>query len=147
MFCISCGKKIPDGMGFCPYCGAAQRGGGQAAPSPAPAPASGPAPASDPAPAPSPAAASGPASAPSPAAKPAPASGASPSSAAPAASAPAAPASPTALVPNVDDKRLGQIACALSAVVVVLELAGLHQVCLVIGAVAALWLLVNIVKK
>lgn len=127
MFCISCGKKIPDSMGFCPYCGAAQRGGGQAAPSPAPAPASGPAPA------------------PSPAAKPAP--GASPSTTASAASAPAAPASPTALIPNVDDKRLGQIACALSAVVVVLEFAGLHQVCLVIGAVAALWLLVNIVKK
>lgn len=133
MFCISCGKKIPDSMGFCPYCGADQRGGGQAAPSPAPAPA--------------PAPASGPAPAPSPAAKPVPAPGASPSSAAPAASAPAAPASPTALIPNVDDKRLGQIACALSAVVVVLELAGLHQVCLVIGAVAALWLLVNIVKK
>lgn len=129
MFCISCGKKIPDGMGFCPYCGAAQRGGGQAAPNPAPAPASGPAPA------------------PSPAAKSKPAPGISPSSTASAASAPAAPASPTALIPNVDDKRLGQIACALSAVVVVLELAGLHQVCLVIGAVAALWLLVNIVKK
>lgn len=138
MFCISCGKKIPDGMGFCPYCGAAQHGGGQAVPSPAPAPASGPAPA------PSPAPASGPAPAPSPAAKSKPAPGTSPSSTASAASA---PASPTTLVPNVDNKRLGQIACALSAVVVVLELAGLHQVCLVIGAVVALWLLVNIVKK
>ena len=120
MFCISCGKKIPDGMGFCPYCGAAQRGGGQANSAPASGPS--PAPASGPAPSPAPSPASGPAH------------------------ASATPAT-TALVPNVDDKRLGQIACVLSAVVVVLELAGLHQACQIIGVVAALWLLVNIVKK
>ena len=26
MFCSSCGKQIPDGSGFCPECGATQRG-------------------------------------------------------------------------------------------------------------------------
>ncbi len=131
MFCTSCGKKIPDGMGFCPYCGAAQHGGGQQTINPAPTPSPSPSPASSPNPATKPA----PGPAPSPASSPTPAP------------ASVTPASPTALVPNVDDKRLGQIACVLSAVVVVLEFAGLHQVCLVIGAVAALWLLVNIVKK
>ena len=144
MFCTSCGKKIPDGMGFCPYCGAAQKPGGQ----PSPSPASGPAPAPSPSPAPS----SGPATAKSrcatsagpkgtPIGTPAPASTATASGTA------ATTGTTTALVPNVDDKRLGQVACVLSAVVVVLELVGLHEVCKVIGFVAALWLLVNIIKN
>lgn len=138
MQCVACGKTIPDSMAFCPYCGAAQTGGASGSTSSSADSGTGSSSdsGSDSSSGDSGATSSGPA--PTPAPSPAPGAGATSGAAATASTAP---------TQRESDKRLGQIACALSAVALALVIAGLQDICTGLGAIVSAYLLINIFRK
>lgn len=144
MQCVACGKTIPDSMAFCPYCGAAQTGGASGATSSSAD--SGTGSSSDSGSGSSSGASattsSGPA--PTPAPSPTPGAGTASGSSAGGSTAASAPIAPTQYE---SDKRLGQIACVLSAVALVLVIAGLQKAYIGLGVIIAAYLLVNIFRK
>lgn len=144
MQCVACGKTIPDSMAFCPYCGAAQTGGtsGSTSSSADSGTGSSSDSGSDSSSGASAATSSGPA--PTPAPSPTPGAGTASGSSAGGSAAASAPIAPTQYE---SDKRLGQIACVLSAVALVLVIAGLQKAYIGLGVIIAAYLLVNIFRK
>lgn len=144
MQCVACGKTIPDSTAFCPYCGAAQTGGASGATSSSAD--SGTGSSSDSGSGSSSGASattsSGPA--PTPAPSPTPGAGTTSGSSAGGSAAASAPVAPTQYE---SDKRLGQIACVLSAVALVLVIAGLQKAYIGLGVIIAAYLLINIFRK
>ena len=144
MQCVACGKSIPDSMAFCPYCGAAQTGGASGSTSSSAdsgtraSSDSG----SDSSSGASATTSSGPA--PTPAPSPTPGAGTTSGSSAGGSAAASAPVAPTQYE---SDKRLGQIACVLSAVALVLVIAGLQKAYIGLGVIIAAYLLINIFRK
>lgn len=144
MQCVACGKTIPDSMAFCPYCGAAQTGGASGSTSSSADSGTGSSSdsGSDSSSGASAATSSGPA--PTPAPSPTPGAGTASGSSA---GGSAAASAPVALTQYESDKRLGQIACVLSAVALVLVIAGLQKAYIGLGVIIAAYLLVNIFRK
>lgn len=144
MQCVACGKTIPDSMAFCPYCGAAQTGGASGATSSSADSGTGPSSdsGSDSSSGASATTSSGPA--PTPAPSPTPGAGTASGSSAGGSAAASAPVAPTQYE---SDKRLGQIACVLSAVALVLVIAGLQKAYIGLGVIIAAYLLINIFRK
>lgn len=144
MQCVACGKTIPDSMAFCPYCGAAQTGGtsGSTSPSADSGTGSSSDSGSDSSSGASAATSSGPA--PTPAPSPTPGAGTASGSSAGGSTAASTPVAPTQYK---SDKRLGQIACVLSAVALVLVIAGLQKAYIGLGVIIAAYLLINIFRK
>ena len=144
MQCVACGKTIPDSMAFCPYCGAAQTGGASGSTSSSADSGTGSSSdsGSDSSSGASAATSSGPA--PTPAPSPTPGAGTTSGSSAGGSTAASAPFAPTQYE---SDKRLGQIACVLSAVALVLVIAGLQKAYIGLGVIIAAYLLVNIFRK
>lgn len=140
MQCVACGKTIPDSMAFCPYCGAAQTGGASGSTSSSAD--SGTGSSSDSSSGASATTSSGPA--PTPAPSPTPGAGTTSGSSAGGSAAASAPVAPTQYE---SDKRLGQIACVLSAVALVLVIAGLQKAYIGLGVIIAAYLLINIFRK
>lgn len=144
MQCVACGKTIPDSMAFCPYCGAAQTGGASGSTSSSAD--SGTGSSSDSGSGSSSGASattsSGPA--PTPAPSPTPGAGTTSGSSAGGSAAASAPSAPTQYE---SDKRLGQIACVLSAVALVLVIADLQKAYIGLGVIIAAYLLINIFRK
>ena len=144
MQCVACGKTIPDSMAFCPYCGAAQTGGASGSTSSSADSGTGSSSdsGSDSSSGASAATSSGPA--PTPAPSPTPGAGTTSSSSAGGSAAASAPVAPTQYE---SDKRLGQIACVLSAVALGLVIAGLQKAYIGLGVIIAAYLLINIFRK
>lgn len=144
MQCVACGKTIPDSMAFCPYCGAAQTGGasGSTSSSADSGTRSSSDSGSDSSSGASATTSSGPA--PTPAPSPTPGAGTTSGSSAGGSAAASAPVAPTQYE---SDKRLGQIACVLSAVALVLVIAGLQKAYIGLGVIIAAYLLINIFRK
>ena len=144
MQCVACGKTIPDSMAFCPYCGAAQTGGASGSTSSSADSGTGSSSdsGSDSSSGASAATSSGPA--PTPAPSPTPGAGTTSGSSAGGSAAASAPVAPTQYE---SDKRLGQIACVLSAVALGLVIAGLQKAYIGLGVIIAAYLLVNIFRK
>lgn len=144
MQCVACGKTIPDSMAFCPYCGAAQTGGASGSTSSSADSGTGSSSdsGSDSSSGASATASSGPA--PTPAPSPTPGAGTTSGSSAGGSAAASAPVAPTQYE---SDKRLGQIACVLSAVALVLVIAGLQKAYIGLGVIIAAYLLINIFRK
>lgn len=144
MQCVACGKTIPDSMAFCPYCGAAQTGGTSGATSSSADSGTGSSSdsGSDSSSGASATTSSGPA--PTPAPSPTPGAGTASGSSAGGSAAASAPVAPTQYE---SDKRLGQIACVLSAVALVLIIAGLQKAYIGLGVIIAAYLLINIFRK
>ena len=144
MQCVACGKTIPDSMAFCPYCGAAQTGGAPGATSSSADSGTGSSSdsGSDSSSGASATTSSGPA--PTPAPSPTPGAGTASGSSAGGSAAASAPVAPTQYE---SDKRLGQIACVLSAVALVLVIAGLQKAYIGLGVIIAAYLLINIFRK
>lgn len=144
MQCVACGKTIPDSMAFCPYCGAAQTGGASGSTSSSTDSGAGSSSnsGSDSSSRTGGATSSGPA--PDPASSSTPGAG---TTSGPSAGASAAASTPVAPTQYESDKRLGQICCALSAVALVLAIAGLQDICTGLGAIVAAYLLINIFRK
>lgn len=144
MQCVACGKTIPDSMAFCPYCGAAQTGGASGSTSSSADSGTGSSSdsGSDSSSGASATASSGPA--PTPAPSPTPSAGTTSGSSAGGSAAASAPVAPTQYE---SDKRLGQIACVLSAVALVLVIAGLQKAYIGLGVIIAAYLLINIFRK
>lgn len=144
MQCVACGKTIPDSMAFCPYCGAAQTGGtsGSTSSSADSGTGSSSDSGSDSSSGASATTSSGPA--PTPAPSPTPGAGTTSGSSAGGSAAASAPVAPTQYE---SDKRLGQIACVLSAVALVLVIAGLQKAYIGLGVIIAAYLLINIFRK
>lgn len=144
MQCVACGKTIPDSMAFCPYCGAAQTGGASGSTSSSADSGTGLSSdsGSDSSSGASATTSSGPA--PTPAPSPTPGAGTTSGSSAGGSAAASAPVAPTQYE---SDKRLGQIACVLSAVALVLVIAGLQKAYIGLGVVVAAYLLINIFRK
>lgn len=144
MQCVACGKTIPDSMAFCPYCGAAQTGGASGSTSSSADSGTGSSSdsGSDSSSGASAATSSGPA--PTPAPSPTPGAGTASGSSAGGSAAASAPIAPTQYE---SDKRLGQIACVLSAVALVLVIAGLQKAYIGLGVIIAAYLLINIFRK
>ena len=144
MQCVACGKTIPDSMAFCPYCGAAQTGGASGSTSSSADSGRGSSSdsGSDSSSGASATTSSGPA--PTPAPSPTPGAGTTSGSSAGGSAAASAPVAPTQYE---SDKRLGQIACVLSAVALVLVIAGLQKAYIGLGVIIAAYLLVNIFRK
>lgn len=144
MQCVACGKTIPDSMAFCPYCGAAQTGGASGSTSSSADSGRGSSSdsGSDSSSGASATTSSGPAPAPAP--SPTPGAGTTSGSSAGGSAAASAPVAPTQYE---SDKRLGQIACVLSAVALVLVIAGLQKAYIGLGVIIAAYLLINIFRK
>lgn len=144
MQCVACGKTIPDSMAFCPYCGAAQTGGASGSTSSSADSGRGSSSdsGSDSSSGASATTSSGPA--PTPAPSPMPGAGTTSGSSAGGSAAASAPVAPTQYE---SDKRLGQIACVLSAVALVLVIAGLQKAYIGLGVIIAAYLLINIFRK
>lgn len=144
MQCVACGKTIPDSMAFCPYCGAAQTGGASGSTSSSADSGTGSSSdsGSDSSSGASAATSSGPA--PTPAPSPTPGAGTTSGSSAGGSAAASAPVAPTQYE---SDKRLGQIACVLSAVALGLVIAGLQKAYIGLGVIIAAYLLINIFRK
>lgn len=144
MQCVACGKTIPDSMAFCPYCGAAQTGGASGSTSSSADSGTGSSSdsGSDSSSGASATTSSGPA--PTPAPSPTPGAGTTSGSSAGGSAAASAPVAPTQCE---SDKRLGQIACVLSAVALVLVIAGLQKAYIGLGVIIAAYLLINIFRK
>lgn len=144
MQCVACGKTIPDSMAFCPYCGAAQTGGASGATSSSADSGTGSSSdsGSDSSSGASATTSSGPA--PTPAPSPTPGAGTASGCSAGGSAAASAPVAPTQYE---SDKRLGQIACVLSAVALVLVIAGLQKAYIGLGVIIAAYLLINIFRK
>ena len=144
MQCVACGKTIPDSMAFCPYCGAAQTGGasGSTSSSADSGTRSSSDSGSDSSSWASATTSSGPA--PTPAPSPTPGAGTTSGSSAGGSAAASAPVAPTQYE---SDKRLGQIACGLSAVALVLVIACLKNAYIGLGVFIAAFLLINIFRK
>lgn len=144
MQCVACGKTIPDSMAFCPYCGAAQTGGASGSTSSSADSGRGSSSdsGSDSSSGASATTSSGPA--PTPAPSPTPGAGTTSGSSAGGSAAASAPVAPTQYE---SDKRLGQIACVLSAVALVLVIAGLQKAYIGLGLIIAAYLLINIFRK
>lgn len=144
MQCVACGKTIPDSMAFCPYCGAAQTGGASGSTSSSADSGTGSSSdsASDSSSGASATTSSSPA--PTPAPSPTPGAGTTSGSSAGGSAAASAPVAPTQYE---SDKRLGQIACVLSAVALVLVIAGLQKAYIGLGVIIAAYLLINIFRK
>lgn len=144
MQCVACGKTIPDSMAFCPYCGAAQTGGASGSTSSSADSGTGSSSdsGSDSSSGASAATSSGPA--PTPAPSPTPGAGTTSGSSAGGSATASAPVAPTQYE---SDKRLGQIACVLSAVALVLVIAGLQKAYIGLGVIIAAYLLINIFRK
>lgn len=144
MQCVACGKTIPDSMAFCPYCGAAQTGGASGSTSSSADSGTGSSSdsGSDSSSGASATTSSGPAPAPAP--SPTPGAGTASGSSAGGSAAASAPVAPTQYE---SDKRLGQIACVLSAVALVLVIAGLQKAYIGLGVIIAAYLLINIFRK
>lgn len=144
MQCVACGKTIPDSMAFCPYCGAAQTGGASGSTSSSADSGTGSSSdsGSDSSSGASATTSSGPA--PTPAPSPTPGAGTTSDSSAGGSAAASAPVAPTQYE---SDKRLGQIACVLSAVALVLVIAGLQKAYIGLGVIIAAYLLINIFRK
>ena len=144
MQCVACGKTIPDSMAFCPYCGAAQTGGASGSTSSSAD--SGTGSSSDSGSDSSSGASATTSSGPAPAPAPSPTPGAGTTSGSSAGGSAAASA-PVASTQYESDKRLGQIACVLSAVALVLVIAGLQKAYIGLGVIIAAYLLINIFRK
>lgn len=144
MQCVACGKTIPDSMAFCPYCGAAQTGGASGSTSSSADSGTGSSSdsGSDSSSGASATTSSGPA--PTPAPSPTPGAGTTSASSAGGSAAASAPVAPTQYE---SDKRLGQIACVLSAVALVLVIADLQKAYIGLGVIVAAYLLINIFRK
>lgn len=142
MQCVACGKTIPDSMAFCPYCGAAQTGGASGATSSSADSGTGSSSDSGSSSGASATTSSGPA--PTPAPSPTPGAGTTSGSSAGGSAAAFAPVAPTQYE---SDKRLGQIACVLSAVALVLVIADLQKAYIGLGVIIAAYLLINIFRK
>lgn len=142
MQCVACGKTIPDSMAFCPYCGAAQTGGASGATSSSADSGTGSSSDSGSSSGASATTSSGPA--PTPAPSPTPCAGTTSGSSAGGSAAASAPVAPTQYE---SDKRLGQIACVLSAVALVLVIADLQKAYIGLGVIIAAYLLINIFRK
>ena len=144
MQCVACGKTIPDSMAFCPYCGPAQTGGASGSTSSSADSGTGSSSdsGSDSSSGASATTSSGPA--PTPAPSPTPGAGTTSGSSAGGSAAASAPVTPTQYE---SDKRLGQIACVLSAVALVLVIAGLQKAYIGLGVIIAAYLLINIFRK
>ena len=144
MQCVACGKTIPDSMAFCPYCGAAQTGGASGSTSSSADSGTGSSSdsGSDSSSGTSATTSSGPA--PTPAPSPTPGAGTTSGSSAGGSAAASAPNAPTQYE---SDKRLGQIACVLSAVALVLVIADLQKAYIGLGVIIAAYLLINIFRK
>lgn len=142
MQCVACGKTIPDSMAFCPYCGAAQTGGASGATSSSADSGTGSSSDSGSSSGASATTSSGPA--PTPAPSPTPGAGTTSGSSAGGSAAASAPVAPTQYE---SDKRLGQIACVLSAVALVLVIADLQKAYIGLGVIIAAYLLINIFRK
>lgn len=144
MQCVAFGKTIPDSMAFCPYCGAAQTGGASGSTSSSADSGTGSSSdsGSDSSSGASATTSSGPA--PTPAPSPTPGAGTTSGSSAGGSAAASAPVAPTQYE---SDKRLGQIACVLSAVALVLVIAGLQKAYIGLGVIIAAYLLINIFRK
>lgn len=144
MQCVACGKTIPDSMAFCPYCGAAQTGGASGSTSSLADSGTGSSSdsGSDSSSGASATTSAGPA--PTPAPSPTPGAGTTSGSSAGGSAAASAPVAPTQYE---SDKRLGQIACVLSAVALVLVIAGLQKAYIGLGVIIAAYLLINIFRK
>lgn len=148
MQCVACGKTIPDSMAFCPYCGAAQTGGTSGSTSSSTDAGTGSSSNSDHDSSSQTGGATSSGSTPAPAPTPAPSStpgaGTASGSSAGGSAAASAPVAPTQYE---SDKRLGQIACVLSAVALVLVIAGLQKAYIGLGVIIAAYLLINIFRK
>lgn len=144
MQCVACGKTIPDSMAFCPYCGAAQTGGASGSTSSSADSGTGSSSdsGSDSSSGTSATTSSGPAPTPAPSSTPG--AGTASGSSAGGSAAASAPVAPTQYE---SDKRLGQIACVLSAVALVLVIAGLQKAYIGLGVIIAAYLLINIFRK
>ena len=144
MQCVACGKTIPDSMAFCPYCGAAQTGGASGSTSSSADSGTGSSSdsGSDSSSGASATTSSGPA--PTPAPSPTPGAGTTSGSSAGGSAAASAPVAPTQYE---SDKRLGQIACVLSAVALGLVIAGFQKAYIGLGVIIAAYLLINIFRK
>lgn len=142
MQCVACVKTIPDSMAFCPYCGAAQTGGASGATSSSADSGTGSSSDSGSSSGASATTSSGPA--PTPAPSPTPGAGTTSGSSAGGSAAASAPVAPTQYE---SDKRLGQIACVLSAVALVLVIADLQKAYIGLGVIIAAYLLINIFRK
>lgn len=144
MQCVACGKTIPDSMAFCPYCGAAQTGGASGSTSSSADSGTGSSSdsGSDSSSGASATTSSGPAPTPAPSSTPG--AGTTSGSSAGGSAAASAPVAPTQYE---SDKRLGQIACVLSAVALVLVIAGLQKAYIGLGVIIAAYLLINIFRK
>lgn len=144
MQCVACGKTIPDSMAFCPYCGAAQTGGASGSTSSSTDAESGPSSNSGSDSSSQTGGATSSGSTPTPAPSPTPGAGTASGSSAGGSAAASAPVAPTQYE---SDKRLGQIACVLSAVALVLVIAGLQKAYIGLGVIIAAYLLINIFRK
>ncbi|ATP53886.1 zinc ribbon domain-containing protein [Collinsella aerofaciens] len=144
MQCVACGKTIPDSMAFCPYCGAAQTGGASGSTSSSTDAGSGPSSNSGSDSSSQTGGATSSGSTPTPAPSPTPGAGTTSGSSAGGSAAASAPVAPTQYE---SDKRLGQIACVLSAVALVLVIAGLQKAYIGLGVIIAAYLLINIFRK
>lgn len=144
MQCVACGKTIPDSMAFCPYCGAAQTGGASGSTSSSTDAGSGPSSNSGSDSSSQTGGATSSGSTPTPAPSPTPGAGTASGSSAGGSAAASAPVAPTQYE---SDKRLGQIACVLSAVALVLVIAGLQKAYIGLGVIIAAYLLINIFRK
>lgn len=144
MQCVACGKTIPDSMAFCPYCGAAQTGGASGSTSSSTDAGSGPSSNSGSDSSSQTGGATSSGSTPTPAPSPTPGAGTASGSSAGGSAAASAPVAPTQYE---SDKRLGQIACVLSAVALVLVFAGLQKAYIGLGVIIAAYLLINIFRK
>lgn len=144
MQCVACGKTIPDSMAFCPYCGAAQTGGASGSTSSSTDAGSGPSSNSGSDSSSQTGGATSSGSTPTPAPSPTPGAGTASGSSAGGSAAASAPIAPTQYE---SDKRLGQIACVLSAVALVLVIAGLQKAYIGLGVIIAAYLLINIFRK
>ena len=141
---VACGLTIADSMAFSPYCGAAQTGGASGSTSSSADSGTGSSSdsGSDSSSGASATTSSGPA--PTPAPSPTPGAGTTSSSSAGGSAAASAPVAPTQYE---SDKRLGQIACVLSAVALGLVIAGLQKAYIGLGVIIAAYLLINIFRK
>lgn len=144
MQCVACGKTIPDSMAFCPYCGAAQTGGASGATSSSADSGTGSSSDSGSGSSSGASATASSSPAPTPAPSPTPGAGTTSGSSADGSAAASAPVAPTQYE---SDKRLGQIACVLSAVALVLVIAGLQKAYIGLGVIIAAYLLINIFRK
>lgn len=144
MQCVACGKTIPDSMAFCPYCGAAQTGGASGSTSSSTDAGAGSSSNSGSDSSSQTGGATSSGSTPDPATSPTPGAGATSGTTAGASATASTPAAPTQYE---SDKRLGQIACVLSAVALGLVIADLQKAYIGLGVIIAAYLLINIFRK